>query len=152
MLFWYPLFTSCECKADSRSVAAVCLTALAFWVTDSSVALLLSLSCSLRERERERKTGQRIQQHWLLCSECFGHWTKTLQDWTCSKGHCFPITDETVRLSLQRLSGFLSHTLEDIFCTLHIEILILFFYISLLFCNKKQEYFRALCQTRTFRL
>lgn len=58
MLFWYPLFTSCECKADSRSVAAVCLTALAFWVTDSSVALLLSLFCSLRERERERQVRE----------------------------------------------------------------------------------------------
>lgn len=59
MLFWYPLFTSCECKADSRSEAAVCLTPSAIWVTNSSVALLLSalmeaLSCSQREGKRER--------------------------------------------------------------------------------------------------
>lgn len=60
--------------------------------------------------ERKRKTGQRIQKHWLLCSECFGLRTNTLQDWTCSKGHCFPITDKMVWLSLQRLSGFLLRT------------------------------------------
>lgn len=86
--------------------------------------IIISSDGGLRLRERE--TGQRIlsiQQHWLLCSECFGHRTKTFQDWTCSKGHCFP--------SLQRLSGFLSQTLEDLLCTLHIQYFIRFYLIKL---------------------
>lgn len=104
------LFISCECEADLRSVAAEWLTPWAIWVMDTSVSLLLALmdalSCSLRLREPERETGREssVQQHWLLCSECLGGRTKILQDWTCSKGHCFPITHETIQRLCQVFS------------------------------------------------
>lgn len=134
-MLWYLLFTSCECKADSRSVAAVCLTPWAIWVTDSSVALLLSalmeaLSCSQRER------GQRIQKQCFVVS-VLGSGLRLFKTELVQRDS-FPITDEMVRLSLQRLSGFLSHTLENIFCTAHRdstwwENFTLYCYISFIF-------------------